>query len=52
MGGRDDRYVVKNPEGGWDIKAGGTKRASDHKDTQQASAEKRAKEIVGNRGRR
>lgn len=49
MGGKDDRYVVKNPEGGWDVKAGGVKRASAHKDT-QAKAEQRAKKIVENLG--
>lgn len=49
MGGKKDRYVVKNPDGGWDVKAGGAKRASAHKDT-QAQAEQRAKEIVGNLG--
>lgn len=46
---RNDRYVVRNPEGGWDVKAGGAKRASARKDT-QAAAEKRAKEIVENLG--
>ncbi len=46
---KSDRYVVKNPDGGWDVKAGGAKRASAHKDT-QAEAEKRAKEIVENLG--
>lgn len=49
MGGKDDRYVVKNPKGGWDVKAGGAKRASAHKDT-QAKAEQRAKKIVENLG--
>lgn len=49
MARRSDRYVVKNPRGGWDVKAGGAKRASSHRDT-QAEAEKRAKEIVENLG--
>jgi hypothetical protein len=49
VGKKNDRYVVKNPDGGWDVKAGGSKRASAHRDT-QAAAEQRAKEIVSNRG--
>lgn len=47
--GKNDRHVVKNPEKGWDVKAGGAKRASANERT-QAAAEKRAKEIVGNAG--
>jgi hypothetical protein len=47
--GKNDRYVVKNPDGGWDVKAGGAKKASAHKPT-QAEAEKRGKEIVENLG--
>ena len=45
----NNRHVVPNPGGGWDVKAPGAGRASSHHDT-QAEAEKRAKEIVGNRG--
>lgn len=45
----NNRHVVPSPEGGWDVKAPGADRASSHHDT-QAEAEKRAKEIVGNRG--
>lgn len=45
----NDRHVVRNPEGGWDVKAGGSKRASAHEKT-QAAAEKAAKRIVGNAG--
>lgn len=47
--GKNDRHVVKNPEGGWDVKAPGAKRASAHEKTQGA-AEKAAKKIVGNAG--
>jgi Uncharacterized protein conserved in bacteria (DUF2188) len=47
--GKNDRHVVKNPGGGWDVKAPGAKKASAHKDT-QAGAEKVAKQIVGNAG--
>lgn len=43
------RHVVPNPDGGWDVKAPGAKRASSHHQT-QADAERRAKEIVGNDG--
>lgn len=50
MGKRsNDRFVVPNPEGGWDVKAAGAKRASLRTDT-QAEAERLAKEIVANLG--
>jgi len=50
MGKRsNDRYVVRNPEGGWDVKRPGADRASAHERT-QADAERRAKEIVENLG--
>ncbi len=45
----ENRHVVPNADGGWDVKAPGGKRASSHHDT-QADAERRAKEIVGNAG--
>jgi hypothetical protein len=45
----NDRHVVPNPEGGWDVKKPGASRASTHHDT-QADGERRAKEIVGNAG--
>lgn len=44
-----NRHVVPNPDGGWDVKAPGAKRASSHHPT-QLDAERRAKEIVGNEG--
>lgn len=49
MAGKNNRHVVPNPDGGWDVKAPGAKRASSHHDT-QSDAEKRAKEIVRNNG--
>jgi hypothetical protein len=49
MSQESNRHVVPNPDGGWDVKAPGAKRASSHHDT-QADAEQRAKEIVGNLG--
>lgn len=49
VSGSKNRHVVPNPGGGWDVKAPGAGRASSHHDT-QADAERRAKEIVRNRG--
>lgn len=46
---KNDRYVVRNPKGGWDVTAPKADRASGHFDTQR-QAEGRAKEIVGNLG--
>ena len=45
----NNRHVVPDPKGGWNVKAPGGKRASAHTGT-QAEAERRAKEIVGNLG--
>ena len=45
---KNDRYVVKG-EKDWAVKAPGAKRASSREST-QADAERRAKEIVGNLG--
>lgn len=42
---KNNRHVVPNPDGGWDVKAPGSKRSSSHHDT-QSDAERRAKEIV------
>lgn len=47
--GKNDRHVVPNPKGGWDVEAPGAKRVSSHHDTQVAAID-RAKEIVGNVG--
>ena len=46
---RNERHVVPNPDGGWDIVAPGASRASAHVDTQAAGIG-RAREIVGNSG--
>jgi hypothetical protein len=46
---RNDRHVVRNPDGGWDVRAPGAQRSSGHADT-QADAIDRAREIVGNSG--
>ncbi|MEX0983913.1 MAG: DUF2188 domain-containing protein [Actinomycetota bacterium] len=47
--GENDRYVVKDPDGGWNVKKPDASRASSHHDT-QAGAERRAKEIVARAG--
>ncbi len=49
MVSKNDRYVVRNPRGGWDVKAAHAKRASVHTE-KQADAEGRAKEIVAHLG--
>lgn len=45
----NDRHVVPNANGGWDVKANGAQRASAHADT-QAEAQARARQIVSNAG--
>ena len=45
----NDRYVVRNPDGGWDVKAVHSKRSSRHTQT-QAEAIQHAKEVVRNAG--
>lgn len=45
----NNRFVVRSPEGGWDVKRPAADRASAHEPT-QAAAERRAKEIVSNLG--
>jgi hypothetical protein len=49
MSKNNDRYVVNNPAGGWDVKKPGADRSSGHFD-RQGDAEARAKDIVGNLG--
>lgn len=46
---RNERHVVPNPRGGWDVRAPGADRASAHADTQAAGIN-RAREIVRNTG--
>jgi Uncharacterized protein conserved in bacteria (DUF2188) len=46
---RNERHVVRNPTGGWDVKKPGASRASSHHDT-QVGAERRAKEILSRDG--
>jgi hypothetical protein len=45
----EERHVVRNPDGGWDVKKPGAERASSHHDTQH-QADQRAAEILSNRG--
>ena len=47
--GKNDRHVVKNPDGGWDVKKPGAGRASSRHGT-QGDAERRAKDIVRGAG--
>jgi len=45
----EERHVVPNPDGGWDVRAPGSTRRSAHSDT-QAGAVDRSREILQNRG--
>lgn len=45
----NNRHVVPNPDGGWDVRAPDAQRSSGHRDT-QADAISRAREIVHNVG--
>lgn len=45
----NNRHVVPNPTGGWDVRKPGTTRSSGHFDT-QGEAISRARGIVGNTG--
>ena len=47
--GTNDRHVVPNPDGGWDVVKPHAERASSHHDTQQQAID-RGREIVHNRG--
>lgn len=46
---RNERHIVRNPAGGWDIKKPGAERSSGHFD-RQSDAVDRAKEILGRDG--
>lgn len=49
MSSSNNRHVIPNPNGGWDVRAPGADRASTHHDT-QGQAIDRAREIVHNAG--
>jgi len=49
MPDRNERHVVPNDTGGWDVRAPNAERSSGHFDT-QAQAIERAREILGNSG--
>lgn len=46
---RNERHIVPNPNGGWDVRKPGAARASSHHNT-QGEAETRAKDILSNTG--
>jgi hypothetical protein len=46
---RNERHVVPNPAGGWDVTAPNADRASAHTETQREPID-RAREIVRNSG--
>lgn len=46
---RDTHHVVPNPDGGWDVKRGGSARASGHYDT-KADAVNNGRSISRNQG--
>jgi len=46
---RNERHVVPDPDGGWNVKKPGSDRPSAHTDTQSGAIE-RAREIVENIG--
>jgi len=39
-GSKGTRHVVPNPSGGWDIKRGGSSRASSHHETKQPAVDR------------
>ena len=49
MSKKSDRHVVPAREGGWDVVAPGSQRASSHHNMQQAAID-RAREIIRNEG--
>ncbi len=49
MSKRNERHVVPNPSGGWDVKKPNSQRSSSHQNT-QSEAISRARHIVGNSG--
>jgi hypothetical protein len=49
MSNDNDRHVVPNADGGWDVVKPNASRASSHHDTQAAAID-RARDIIGNAG--
>jgi Uncharacterized protein conserved in bacteria (DUF2188) len=45
--GRDSHHVVPNPDGGWDVRRGGSERSSGHFETKQVAVD-RGREISRN----
>jgi hypothetical protein len=46
---RNERHVVRNPSGGWDVVKPGSSRGSSHQSTQAAAID-RGRAILGNDG--
>ncbi|WP_100517215.1 DUF2188 domain-containing protein [Mycobacteroides abscessus] len=46
---RNERHVVPNPNGGWDVRKPGSTRSSGHTETQREATQV-AKRILGNDG--
>ena len=47
--GPDSHHVVPNPDGGWDVKRGGSERASSHHETKQQAVD-HGREVSRNQG--
>ncbi|MBF0116593.1 MAG: DUF2188 domain-containing protein [Magnetococcales bacterium] len=47
--GPETHHVVPNPDGGWDVRRGGTERATGHFDTKR-DAITRGREVSNNQG--
>ncbi|MCE7977114.1 MAG: DUF2188 domain-containing protein [Nitrospira sp. NTP1] len=47
--GPQTHHVVHNPQGGWDVKRGGSERASSHHDTKREATDQ-AREVSRNQG--
>lgn len=47
--GPDSHHVVPNPDGGWDVKHGGSSRASSHHETKRDAVD-RGREVSRNQG--
>ncbi len=47
--GPDSHHVVPNPDGGWDVKRGGSSRISSHHETKRDAVD-RGREVSRNQG--
>ena len=46
---REEHHVVPNPDGGWDVKRSGSKRASAHTKTKKEAVDKARKMSIRNK---